>query len=56
MRGFMEVLGRVPAGRGVAAADMAARLAFPELDPTGSLFQAFFTAVRRSRQWKIGRS
>src|SRR6516162_9646560 len=55
MARLMEVLCRVLAGRGVAAADMAARLALPELDPTRSFFQAFLTGARRSRRWKIGR-
>jgi len=55
MSRLMEVLCRVLAARGVTATDMAARLAFSELDPARSFFQAFLTDSRRSRRWKIGR-
>jgi hypothetical protein len=55
MTRFMEVLCRVLAGRGVAAADMAARLALPEFDPARAFFQALLTGVRRSRRWEVGR-
>src|SRR5271169_6229796 len=55
MARLMEVLCRVLAGRGVAAADMAARLALPELDPTRAFFQALLTGPRRSRRWEVGR-
>src|SRR5208283_5143554 len=55
MARLMEVLCRVLAGRGVAAADMAARLALPELDPARAFFQALLTGARRSRQWEVGR-
>src|SRR5262249_45920288 len=44
---LMEVLCRVLGGRGVAAADMAARLALPQFDPARSFFQAFLTGARR---------
>ena len=50
----MEVLCRVFAGRGVAAADMAARLALPELDPARAFVQALLTGPRRSRRWEVG--
>jgi hypothetical protein len=42
--------------RGVAAADMAARLTFPQLDPARSFLHAFFTGARRSRRRKISGS
>src|SRR5258708_6320204 len=55
MARLMEVPCRVLAGRGVAAADMAARLALPELDPARAFFQALLTGARRSRRWEVGR-
>src|ERR1700755_3379084 len=55
MARLMEVLCRVLAGRGVAAADMAARLALPELDPARAFFQALLTGARRSRRREVVR-
>src|SRR5579884_3503862 len=55
MARLMEVPYRVLAGRGVAAADMAARLALPEFDPARAFFQALLTGARRSRRWEVGR-
>ena len=55
MARLMEVLGRVLADRGVAAADMAARLALPELDPARAFFQALLTGARRPRRREVGR-
>src|SRR6516164_9643882 len=55
MARLMEVLGRVLTGRGVAAADMAARLARPEFDPARAFFQALLTGARRSRRREVGR-
>src|ERR1044072_806102 len=54
MTRLMEVLCRVLARRGVAAAHMAARLALPEFDPASAFFEAPLTGVRRSRRWKVG--
>src|SRR4051812_27190975 len=51
---LMEVPCRVLTGRGVAAADMAARLALPELDPARAFSQALLTGPRRSRRWEVG--
>src|SRR5206468_701001 len=53
--GRMEVPCRVLAGRGVAAADVAALPALPELDPLRALFQALLTGAGRSRRWEIVR-
>src|SRR5271166_977233 len=55
MARVMEVLCRVLGGRGVAAADMAARLALPELNPSRTFFQALLTGARGSRRWEVGR-
>jgi hypothetical protein len=55
MARLTEVLGRVLADRGVAAADMAARLALPELDPARAFFQALLTGARRPRRREVGR-
>ena len=55
MARLMEVLGRVLADLGVAAADMAARLALPELDPARAFFQALLTGARRPRRREVGR-
>ena len=55
MARLMEMLCRVLAGRGVAAADMAARLALPEFDPTRSFFQTLLTGAGRSRRREVGR-
>src|SRR5262249_49145298 len=55
MARLMEVLGRVLADRGVAAADMAARLALPELDPARAFFQALLTGAWRMRRREVGR-
>src|SRR5215472_11229071 len=55
MARLMEVLGRVLADRGVAAADMAAHLALPELDPARAFFQALLTGARRPRRREVGR-
>src|SRR5262245_17305868 len=53
---LMEVLRRVLAGRGVAAADVSARPALPQLDPARAFFHALLTGARRSRRWKVSRS
>ena len=45
MARLMEVLGRVLAGRGVAAADMAARQAQPQVHPAASGLQALLASL-----------
>src|SRR5262245_32851661 len=55
MARLVEVLCRVLAGRGVATADMAARLALPELDPARAFFQALLPGARRSRRREVSR-
>jgi hypothetical protein len=46
MRGGVEVLGCMLAGRAIAAAYVAAAQAQPEVNPTTTSLQALFTAVR----------
>jgi hypothetical protein len=55
MARLMEVPCRVLAWRGVAAADLASRLALPELDPARAFFQALLPGAGRSRRWEVGR-
>jgi hypothetical protein len=43
----VEVLGGVPARRLIAAADVAALLTEPEMDPTAADLEAFFAAAGR---------
>ena len=52
---FMEVPGRVLARRGIATANVAARLALAKSDPKSSLDQALFTRVGSSLRGKIFR-
>src|SRR5262249_29259558 len=49
---FMEVPGRVFAGRRIAAAHVAARLALPQLHPTRSLTYAFLARAGGVGRWK----
>src|ERR1700730_11850611 len=49
MAGGMEVLGRMLVGRIVAAADMAAAAADPQMQPFAAAFQAFLAAERARR-------
>jgi hypothetical protein len=49
---LVKMLGRVLACRGIATADVAARLTLPESDPGHSLNEAFFTRVGGSLRWK----
>jgi hypothetical protein len=50
---LMEVLGRVLARRGIATADVAARLTFAKSDPKRSLNQALFTRVGSSLRGEV---
>jgi hypothetical protein len=50
MRGLLEVGGGVPPWRGVAAADVTAGQAQPQVDPPGAGRQALLTAVRGGRR------
>ena len=50
---FMEVLGRVLARRGIATADVAARLALAQSYPKRSLNQALFTRVGSSLRGEV---
>jgi hypothetical protein len=43
---LQEVPGCVPVGRGVAAADMAANFAHPQLDPLAAYLQALLASFR----------
>lgn len=45
MLGRVKMLGRVPVGRAIAAAYMAANQANTEMDPPTTGFQALFTAL-----------
>jgi sporulation-control protein spo0M len=53
--GRMKMLGRVLARRGIAAANVTARLALAKLYPNGSLNQTFLTSIGRFRRWEIPR-
>src|SRR5262249_54601829 len=48
----LEVFGRVFAGRRIAAAHVATRLAFPQLHPTRSLTQALLARAGGGGRWK----
>ena len=48
MPGGMEVLGRVPAGRLIAAADVAALLTEPKMYPAPAGAETLFTPIRGS--------
>jgi hypothetical protein len=50
---LMEVFGRMLAGRGIATANVAARLALPKRDPSSSLSQALLTRARCFLRWKV---
>jgi hypothetical protein len=49
MRGILEMLGRVFVFRRIAAADVSADFAEPQMNPRIARFQAIFTAVRARR-------
>src|SRR5260370_33440454 len=49
MLGGVEMLGRVPVGRIVAAADVAARAADPQMQPLAATLEAFLAAERARR-------
>jgi hypothetical protein len=53
MLGLMEVFGRVLAGRGIAAADVAARLTLAKSNPNGPLNETFLAGGGRSVRRKI---
>jgi len=50
MTGLFEMGGGVPAGRRIAAADVSAGLADPQLDPFLSQLQAFLAALTARRR------
>ena len=50
---LVKVLGRVPALRGIATANMAARVALAQRDPHSALRQALLTGVGGSLRRKI---
>jgi hypothetical protein len=48
---FVEMFGRVPAGRTVTTTDVTARQAEPQMNPRRSRLQALFAAQRLGRYW-----